>query len=74
MGRLPVVVSVTRSMKLLMRICGAETLSVRQYKRLFELDNVTLEFSEDALQEAAQEAIRLRWVPAGCAVLSRKLC
>jgi ATP-dependent Clp protease ATP-binding subunit ClpX len=30
---------------------------VKQYKRLFEMDNVRLEFTDDALKEIAQKAI-----------------
>ena len=59
-GRLPVVVNVDPlDEDALMRILTEpRNALVRQYKRLFELDGVKLEFTEESLRETAQEAIR----------------
>ncbi|MHB9032802.1 MAG: ATP-dependent Clp protease ATP-binding subunit ClpX [Anaerolineae bacterium] len=61
-GRLPVVVNVEAldESALVRILTEPKNALVRQYKRLFALDNVELEFAEDALHEAAQEAIRLK--------------
>jgi ATP-dependent Clp protease ATP-binding subunit ClpX len=59
-GRLPVVVNVDPldEAAMIRILTEPRNALVRQYKRLFELDGVALEFSEDALRETAQEAIR----------------
>jgi ATP-dependent Clp protease ATP-binding subunit ClpX len=59
-GRLPVVVAVDPleaddMMQILVRPKNALT---RQYKRLFALDNVELQFTDEALREAAEEAMK----------------
>ncbi|MHB0856312.1 MAG: ATP-dependent Clp protease ATP-binding subunit ClpX [Anaerolineae bacterium] len=61
-GRLPVVVSVDPlDEEALVRILTEpKNALVRQYKKLFALDEVELEFSADALQAAAQEAMRFK--------------
>jgi ATP-dependent Clp protease ATP-binding subunit ClpX len=58
-GRLPVLTSVHNlDQEALMRILTEpKNALVRQYKRLFELDGVELEFTEDALEAIADQAI-----------------
>jgi ATP-dependent Clp protease ATP-binding subunit ClpX len=58
-GRLPVVASVTNlDMDSLVKILSEpKNALVKQYTRLFEMDNVELEFSEDALEAIADQAI-----------------
>jgi ATP-dependent Clp protease ATP-binding subunit ClpX len=58
-GRLPVVASVTNlDMESLVKILSEpKNALVKQYTRLFEMDNVELEFSEDALEAIADQAI-----------------
>src|SRR6202000_2425446 len=58
-GRLPVVASVTNlDMDSLVKILSEpKNALVKQYTRLFEMDNVELEFSEDALEAVADQAI-----------------
>lgn len=59
-GRLPIVVTLeSLDESALVRILKEpKNALVKQYKKLFELDNVTLEFEEDALKSIAQEAIK----------------
>jgi ATP-dependent Clp protease ATP-binding subunit ClpX len=59
-GRLPVVVHVDPlSVDDLVRILvEPRNALVRQYRRLFSLDDVDLQFTDDALAEAAEEAMR----------------
>lgn len=61
-GRLPVVVNVDElDAEALVRILREpKNALVRQYAKLFALDGVELEFSEEALQVAAEEAIQYR--------------
>ena len=61
-GRLPVVVNVDElDAEALVRILREpKNALVRQYAKLFALDGVDLEFSEEALQVAAEEAIQYR--------------
>ena len=58
-GRLPVVASVTNlDMDSLVTILSEpKNALVKQYTRLFEMDNVELEFTEDALEAIADQAI-----------------
>ncbi|MDQ1705666.1 MAG: ATP-dependent Clp protease ATP-binding subunit ClpX, partial [Frankiaceae bacterium] len=58
-GRLPVITSVHNlDREALIRILTEpKNALVRQYKRLFELDGVELEFDEDALEAIADQAI-----------------
>jgi ATP-dependent Clp protease ATP-binding subunit ClpX len=58
-GRLPVITSVHNlDREALIRILTEpKNALVRQYKKLFELDNVELEFNEDALEAIADQAI-----------------
>jgi ATP-dependent Clp protease ATP-binding subunit ClpX len=58
-GRLPVVASVTNLDKeSLVKILSApKNALVKQYTRLFEMDGVELEFTEDALESIADQAI-----------------
>ncbi len=58
-GRMPVVVSLSNlDEKALVSILTEPKNSLtKQYKYLFELDNVTLEFEEDALQKIAEKAV-----------------
>ena len=59
-GRLPVITSVHNlDREALIRILTEpKNALVRQYKRLFELDGVELEFSEDSLDGIADQAIK----------------
>jgi len=61
-GRLPVLTSVHNlDREALIRILTEpKNALVRQYKRLFELDNVELEFTEDALIAIADQAMQRR--------------
>ncbi|HHX64145.1 MAG TPA: ATP-dependent Clp protease ATP-binding subunit ClpX [Chloroflexi bacterium] len=61
-GRLPVVVSVDPLDKddLMRILTEPKNALVRQYKKLFALDDVELEFTEEALQQVAEEAIAYR--------------
>jgi len=58
-GRLPVITSVRNlDREALIRILTEpRNALVRQYRKLFELDNVELEFTEDALEAIADQAI-----------------
>ena len=58
-GRLPVVVSVEplEEDDLVRILTEPKNALVRQYKKLFALDNVELDFSEDALRAAAHKAM-----------------
>ncbi|MGN6244025.1 MAG: ATP-dependent Clp protease ATP-binding subunit ClpX [Motilibacteraceae bacterium] len=58
-GRLPVITSVHNlDREALVRILvDPKNALVRQYKRLFELDGVELEFTDDALEAVADQAI-----------------
>ena len=58
-GRLPMVVSLeSLDQKALINILSQpKNALVKQYSKLFELDNVELEFTEDALKAIADEAI-----------------
>ena len=59
-GRLPVIVSVDPlDQDTLVRILTEpQNALVKQYQRLFQMDNVELVFTDDALQAAAREAMR----------------
>ncbi len=61
-GRVPVVVSVDPiDEELMMRILvEPKNALVRQYQKLFELEGVSLTFSEDALRATARQALRRR--------------
>src|SRR5699024_4531643 len=58
-GRLPTVASVTNLDKesLVRILTEPRNALVKQYKRLFELDNVELEFTQTALEGIADQAI-----------------
>ncbi|MGV9826593.1 MULTISPECIES: ATP-dependent Clp protease ATP-binding subunit ClpX [unclassified Gordonia (in: high G+C Gram-positive bacteria)] len=58
-GRLPVVASVTNLDKesLVSILSTPKNALVKQYTKLFEMDNVELEFSHDALEAIADQAI-----------------
>ncbi|CAA9357949.1 MAG: ATP-dependent Clp protease ATP-binding subunit ClpX [uncultured Frankineae bacterium] len=59
-GRLPVLTSVHNLDKeaLIQILTEPKNALVRQYRRLFELDQVELEFTEDALEAIAEQAIK----------------
>ena len=59
-GRLPVVASVTNLDKesLVQILSEPQNALVKQYTRLFEMDGVELEFTEDALEAIADQAIQ----------------
>ena len=58
-GRVPVVVSLEELDKdaLVRILTEPKNAIVRQYKRLFELDGVDLQFTEDAIDEIAEKTI-----------------
>ena len=58
-GRLPIVASVTNLDKtsLVSILSEPKNALVKQYQKFFELENVELEFSDDALQAIADQAI-----------------
>jgi ATP-dependent Clp protease ATP-binding subunit ClpX len=58
-GRLPVITSVHNLDReaLIQILTAPRNALVRQYRRLFELDGVDLEFSDDALEAVADQAI-----------------
>jgi ATP-dependent Clp protease ATP-binding subunit ClpX len=59
-GRLPIVVTLEALDKktLVSILSEPKNALVKQYKKLFELDNVELEFEEDALDAIAEEALK----------------
>ncbi|MDP1877241.1 MAG: ATP-dependent Clp protease ATP-binding subunit ClpX [Actinomycetota bacterium] len=59
-GRLPVFTSVSKldSAALVAVLTEPKNALVRQYQRLFELDGVELEFTTDALDEIAEQALK----------------
>src|SRR5439155_11670462 len=58
-GRLPVVGAVSNLDKeaLVRILVEPKNAVIKQYKRMFELDNVELEFSDDALEAVAEQAL-----------------
>src|SRR3712207_6967504 len=61
-GRLPVITSVQKLDReaLINILTEPKNALVRQYRRLFELDGVELEFTDDALEAIADQAILRR--------------
>jgi ATP-dependent Clp protease ATP-binding subunit ClpX len=59
-GRLPIVVTLDAldSKALISILCEPRNALVKQYKKLFEMDNVELEFNDEALHAIAEEAIK----------------
>ena len=59
-GRLPVLTSVHNLDKeaLIAILTDPKNALVKQYRKLFELDGVELEFTEDALEAIAEQAIK----------------
>jgi ATP-dependent Clp protease ATP-binding subunit ClpX len=59
-GRLPVFTSVTKldQKALIAVLTEPKNALIKQYQRLFNLDNVELEFSEEALTEVAEQALK----------------
>lgn len=59
-GRLPIVVTLEALDKkaLVSILSEPKNALVKQYRKLFEMDNVELEFSEDALEAIAEEAMK----------------
>ena len=58
-GRLPILVTLESLDKnaLVKILCEPKNALIKQYKKLFELDNVDLEFTEKSLETIAEEAI-----------------
>src|SRR4029077_19266748 len=58
-GRLPVIGAVSNLDKtaLVRILIEPKNALVKQYRKVFELDNVELEFSEDALEAVAEQAM-----------------
>ena len=73
-GRVPV--SVTLDLldeEALIRILSEPKSAIsKQYKKLFELDGVTLEFEEDALREMAKEAMERKTGARGLRAIMEK--
>jgi len=59
-GRLPVIVTLDAldEKALVTILCEPKNALVKQYQKLFELDNVTLEFKPEALAAIAEEAVK----------------
>ncbi len=59
-GRLPIIVTLTALDKatLVKILTEPKNALVKQYKRLLEIDNVNLEFEDEALESIAEEAIK----------------
>jgi len=59
-GRLPIIATLEElsEEELIKVLIKPKNALVKQYKKLFELDGVELEFTEEALKEIAREAIR----------------
>ncbi|MHC1720590.1 MAG: ATP-dependent Clp protease ATP-binding subunit ClpX [Clostridiaceae bacterium] len=59
-GRLPIVVTLEALDKkaLISILSEPKNALVKQYKKLFEMDNVELEFKEEALEAIAEEAVK----------------
>ena len=59
-GRIPVITSVNPMTEdgLLEILREPKNAIIKQYVKLFDLDNIELEFTEDALREIAKEAVR----------------
>ena len=75
-GRLPVITSVRPLDRdaLVQILTEPRNALVKQYAKLFELDNVELEFDDSALQAIADQAVMRGRAPAGCAPSWRKSC
>ena len=60
MGRVPVVVTLDQldEEALVSILTEPKSSIVKQYQKLFEFDNVELDFEEDALREVAKEAMQ----------------
>ena len=73
-GRVPVVVTLDALTEdALVQILKAPKNSlVKQYKKLFELDGVSLSFDDDALREIARESLERRREPEGFGPLWKK--
>ncbi|MDQ3240578.1 MAG: ATP-dependent Clp protease ATP-binding subunit ClpX [Actinomycetota bacterium] len=58
-GRLPVLATVTHLDRdaLVQILTGPKNALVKQYQRMFEIDNVELEFTDDAVEAVASQAI-----------------
>ncbi len=61
-GRLPIVVGLSPldEDSLVKILTEPKNSLIRQYKKLFELDNVELDFDDDAIRAVAQKSIRLK--------------
>ena len=59
-GRLPIIVTLEAldESALVNILSEPKNALVKQYKKLFEMDNVRLEFEEEALKAIAKEAIK----------------
>lgn len=73
-GRVPVVVSLDAiDEEAMIRILTEPKNSlVKQYKKLFELDGVTLKFSDEALREVAKEAVKRKTGARGLRAIMEK--
>src|SRR5699024_10298334 len=75
-GRLPVIGSLTPldEHALVEILTKPKNALVKQYEKLFQMDNVELEFEEEALVEIAKKAIERKQVHVDCAQLLKVLC
>lgn len=74
-GRLPVAVALKQldESALIKILTEPKNSLVKQYQKLFSLDNVKLSFTDDALQEIAAEAIKLKTGARGLRTIMEKV-
>ena len=75
-GRLPVLASLEQLSEdtLYQILTLPKNAIVKQYQKMFELDDVALRFEDDALLEIAKEAIHGKQVLVVCVQLSKISC
>ncbi|WP_022846668.1 ATP-dependent Clp protease ATP-binding subunit ClpX [Desulfurobacterium sp. TC5-1] len=74
-GRLPVIATLSELQEedLIRILKEPKNALVKQYKKLFELEGVELEFTDDALREIAREAIKRKTGARGLRAIMEKL-
>tara|TARA_R100000008_G_scaffold55913_1_gene34354 strand:- start:3183 stop:4541 length:1359 start_codon:yes stop_codon:yes gene_type:complete len=74
-GRIPVITSVNPMSEegLLQILREPKNAIIKQYEKLFDLDDIKLEFTEDALREIAKEAIRRKTGARGLRAVIEKI-
>ena len=75
-GRLPVITTVSPldNDALVQILTEPRNALVKQYKKMFEIDGVELEFTEDAIEAVAEQALSAARAPAACAPSWRRSC